>query len=120
MEASGILQPDNDVDLFALHCVFLPRISKSLGEFTRAWNMHPVQMAKNWSPRQIMINSMIKEADVGETLYVPVEEWGIDYEGPIPEDLISMVEVPKTSCPLNEQDLQQFLDAIDTDTRFGN
>ena len=61
---------------------------------------------------------MIKEADLGETLYVPVEEWGIDYEGPIPEDLIGTVEVPETSCPLNEQDIQQFLDAIDTDTRF--
>ena len=80
--------------------------------------MHPVRMAKNWSPRQIMINSMIKEADIGETLDVPVEEWGIDCEGPIPEDLIGMVEVPETSCPLNEQDIQQFLDAIGTDTRF--
>ena len=64
--------------------VFLPWINKSLGEFTRAWNMHPVRTAKNWSPQRIMINSMIKEADVGETLDVPVEEWGIDYEGPIP------------------------------------
>ena len=26
-------------------------------------------------------------------------------EGPIPEDLIGTVEVPETSCPLNEQDL---------------
>ena len=61
---------------------------------------------------------MIREADIEETLDVPVEEWGVDYEGPIPEDLISTVEVPETSCPLNEHDLQQFLDAIDTDTRF--
>ena len=41
---------------------------------------------------------------------------GIDYKGAIPEDLIGTMEVPETS--LNEQDLQQFLDAIDTDTRF--
>ena len=32
MEASGILQPNNDVDLSVLHCVFLPRINKSLQE----------------------------------------------------------------------------------------
>jgi hypothetical protein len=120
MEANGILQPDSDADLFVLHCVFLPRINKSLGEFTRAWNMHPIRTAKNWSPRQIMINSMIREADLLEALDVPVEEWGIDYEGPIPipEDLIGTVEVTETLCPLNEHDLQQFKEAIDTDTRF--
>ena len=72
MEANGILQPDNDLDLFVLHCVFLPRINKSLSEFTRAWNMHPVRTAKNWSPRRIMINSMIKQADIQATLDVPV------------------------------------------------
>ena len=42
MEATGVLDPDNEVDLYVLHCVFMPRINKSLGEFTRAWNMHPV------------------------------------------------------------------------------
>ncbi len=118
MEANGILQPDSDADLFVLHCVFLPWINKSLGEFTRAWNMHPIRTAKNWSPRQIMIISMIREADLLEALDVPVEERGIDYEGPIPEDLIGTVEVPETLCPLNEHDLQQFKEAIDTDTRF--
>ena len=51
---------------------------------------------------------------IKKLLDVPVEEWGIDYEGPIREDLIGTVEVPETSCPLNEQDLQQFLDVIDT------
>ena len=98
MEASGILQPDNDLDLFVLHCVFLPKsLSLSLSEFTRAWNMHPIRTAKNWSPWpwpwQIMINSMIREADMQESLDVPVEEWGIDYEGPIPDDLVGMVEI---------------------------
>ena len=118
MEANGILQPDNDLDLFVLHCVFLPRINKSLSEFTRAWNMHPVRTAKNWSPRRIMINSMIKQADIQATLDVPVEEWGVDPEGPLPDDQVGTVEVPDTESPLDEQGLQQFLDGIDTDTRF--
>lgn len=82
--------------------------------------MHPIHTAKNWSPRQIMINSMIREVDMQESLDVPVEEWGIDYEGPIPDDLVGMVEIPETECPLDEHDLQQFQDAIDTDTRFGS
>ena len=52
---------------FLLITVFLPRIKKDLNEFKRAWNMHLVQMAK------IMINSMIREAKMQESLNVPVE-----------------------------------------------
>ena len=118
MEATGVLDPDNEVDLYVLHCVFVPRINKSLGEFTRACNMHPVRTEKNWSPRQIMINSMIREADITENLDVPIEDWGIDYEGPAPDELVGTVEIPETVCPLEEQELQQFLDAIDTESRF--
>ena len=118
MEESGILKPDSELDIFVLHCVFLPRINKSLHEFMRAWNMHPIRTAKNWSPRQIMINSMIREADIQESLDVPAEEWGVDYDGPIPDDIVGTVEVPETESPLDEHDLRHFLDAVDTDTRY--
>ena len=55
MEATGILDPESETDLFVLHCVYLPRIKKSLKEFARAWNMHPVRTERNWSPLQIMM-----------------------------------------------------------------
>lgn len=42
MEATGILDIDSELDLFVLHCIFLPMISKSLKEFAGAWNMHPL------------------------------------------------------------------------------
>lgn len=63
-----------------------------------------------------MINSMIREADIRESLD---EEWGIDYDyGPVPDDVVGTVGVPETECPLDERDLRHFLDAIDTDTRY--
>ena len=43
MEAVGVLDPDNDTDMFVLHCVYLPRINRSLDEFARAWNLHPIR-----------------------------------------------------------------------------
>ena len=55
----GILDPVNELDLFVLQCVYLPRINKSLKEFSRAWNLHPMRTERNWSPRQIMINSLV-------------------------------------------------------------
>ena len=82
METTGILDPACEVDLFVLHCVFLPQINKALTEFSRAWNLHPVQTARNWSSHQIMLNSMIQEDILGT---VSSDDYGIDPEGPIAE-----------------------------------
>ena len=59
MEVMGVLDPDDEVDLFILHCVYLSRIYKSLNDFTIAWNLYPMRTERNCSPRQIMINSII-------------------------------------------------------------
>ena len=40
MEASGLLDPVNEVHLLSLHLVFLQEINKSLKEFGREWNYH--------------------------------------------------------------------------------
>ena len=116
MGSAGLLDPSDDVDVFVLHCMFVPRINKALEEFSRAWNMHPVRTEKNWSPRQIMMNSMIREEDIAENLDVSTDEWGIDYDGPVPEELFGTVEVPETECPLEEHNMQQFLDVVDTES----
>ena len=115
MEATGILDPESETDLFVLHCVYLPRINKSLKEFARAWNMHPVRTERNWSPWQIMMNSMIRESDATTT--VP-PDFGLDTEGPIPDEDEGTIEIPDTISPLNDQDLQRFLQCVNTDTFF--
>lgn len=53
MEATGDLDANDEIDIFVLHSVFLPRIRKSLEQFSRAWNL---RTERNWSPRQIMLN----------------------------------------------------------------
>ena len=116
MEAMGVLDPVNDVDLFVLHCLYLPRINHSLGEFARAWNLHPIRTERNWSPRQIMINSLIREAEISTNSVIP-QDFGVDIEGPVAEE-VATVEVPDTIPPLNGEDLQQFLDCIDTESSF--
>jgi len=60
----------------------LPRINKALTEYARAWDLRPVQMARNWSPHQIMLNSMIQEENI---LDVVDSNYGIDPEGPFGE-----------------------------------
>ena len=115
MEAMGILDPVNEIDLFVLHCVYLPRINKSLKEFSRAWNLHPMRTERNWSPRQIMINSLVRESQIMTTI---PEDYGVDFDGPIPEEQPGTVEIPDTLSPVDDAHLQDFLDFIDTDTFF--
>ena len=40
MELSGVLDVDNEIHLYALHFVYLPRIQESLDRFVTVWNSH--------------------------------------------------------------------------------
>ena len=53
MESCGILDPLDDVHLFALHFIYLPRINKSLTEFRLQYMHHPMRTANNRSPFQL-------------------------------------------------------------------
>ena len=61
MEALDILDPDNELDLFVLHCIYLPRIRQSLADFRRAWNLHPLRTEHKWSPTKIWVNSIMRD-----------------------------------------------------------
>ena len=41
MEDNQLLDPANDIHLFALHYVFIPRINENLLEWKQAWMLHP-------------------------------------------------------------------------------
>ena len=38
LESDCGMKPDNDLHLFALHCIYLPRINQYFHEFTAGWN----------------------------------------------------------------------------------
>lgn len=58
LEADGLLDACNEVDLFCLHFVFLPRINKSLTDFQGSWNHHSLSTEGNVSPLQLMIEGL--------------------------------------------------------------
>ena len=113
----GILDPDDETDLFVLHCVYLERINRSLNEFTRAWNLHPLRTERNWSPWQIMLNSMMRESDLTESVS---SDFGIDFDGPVPDEDSGTLEIPETLSPIDGQDLLDFLQHIDTETFYND
>ena len=59
LEAEEILNPDNEVDIFCLHVVFLPRVNKSLTEFQGSWNNHSLSTEGNMSPLQLCVLGLV-------------------------------------------------------------
>ncbi len=53
LEDRGVLDPDNELHILALHFIFVPRIRRSLEAFRNAWNSHGLSSAQHSSPLQL-------------------------------------------------------------------
>ena len=53
LESNENIDALNEVDLYCLYYVFLPRINKSLLEFQECWNNHVLSCEGNKSPLQL-------------------------------------------------------------------
>lgn len=63
MENCGILDPSDEVQLFALHCVYLPRIQRNLDLFKAGHSKGPLSTEHNASPEQLCIQGMLSVAN---------------------------------------------------------
>ena len=53
LEDMNMLNIDNDLHIFCLQYIFLPRLNNSLQEFISMWNNHPLGTERNMSPTQL-------------------------------------------------------------------
>lgn len=110
MESTGILQVNDDVHLFCLHLVFIPRINKALNEFTEAFNHHKMRTERSWSPIQMWTNGMLHANNplARGLLDEQPEElamYGYDAEGPSSSNHENNVVVDPIN--LDNQDLME-------------
>ena len=57
MEDLHILNVDN-IHMFCLHYIFLPKINHAIGQFLEAWNNHLLSTMSNSSPIQLWISGL--------------------------------------------------------------
>ena len=67
MEACDAINPDNEMHIFCLHYVYIPRINKDLEDFTEAWNRHGISSAGNRTPLQLWMLGMHRVAQTDLT-----------------------------------------------------
>jgi len=59
MELDGILDVNSEVDVLALHLVFLPRIQGSLDRFVHAISHRPLRTEQSKTPMQLWITGQV-------------------------------------------------------------
>ena len=59
MEDINILDPDNPLDLYALHYIILSVVQEHLDGFRHGWAHHPLRTEQNRSPLQLWILGLV-------------------------------------------------------------
>ena len=60
LEDQGLLNPMNEIHLYAPHYVYLPQINRSLTQFRKGWNCHGICTEHCRSPQQIFTGGALQ------------------------------------------------------------
>ena len=60
LESCGVLDPDNNLHIFALHYVFIPRVNQCLNQFIKSWNEHTLSGTGGKSPMPLWIEGQLR------------------------------------------------------------
>ena len=112
MQDDGILDCNDERDLYALHYVFFPAIQASLDEFVRQWNNHGLRTVNSISPLAIWYSEVetgIDNFDIGN-----ISLYRIDPDGPIVNDIETenMLIVPESTITLTEMQMNDVANLV--------
>ncbi len=115
LEYNDLLDPIDEVHIFAVHYVFLPRINRALEQFRGAWNSHSLRTEKGHTPNQLFTagslrlrNSGLSAVDFFESVD---DNYGMEEDGAAPDDN-EMIVVPQVRVQLTEEQLAELLETI--------
>lgn len=90
MEEHNILDSLNELHLFSLHYVYLPRIQRATTEFVSQWNNHGLSTQGGHSPLQLWHRGVLQQLGSNHPAIDGIfdqdrEAFGIDEDGPLPD-----------------------------------
>jgi hypothetical protein len=130
LEFVGLLDPLDELALFVLHFVFIPRLNRSLDEYKQDWNHHPMSSVRNRSPLQIWHEGTWLQRNNNRSAIIsltePPPEWGdygVDEDAPFPHvDVDNDVQIPDSIIPntgLLQAELQARINPLEDDGNHG-
>lgn len=115
----GLLSPDDDISMWALHFVFLPRINCALGKFRAQWNHHELRTEKHKTPTQLFLMGCLAQRNTNtlvgiRDIFHPRQQQAPVNVADLPEvDYGNRVQVPAVPCPLQDDQLQELRALVD-------
>eukprot|EP00794_Sanderia_malayensis_P014733 gene14733-16268_t len=111
LENNDLLDPLDEIHLYALQFVYIPRVNRALDELQQDWAFHPLSSENNRSPRQLWHSGITRLSNID-----PVEvesmlpnigqdyaQYGIDEELALHQiDSDNNVVVPETRVHLTD------------------
>ena len=117
MEDDGTLCCLNEVDLYCLHAVFLPRINNAIDSFVECWNNHALSTSHNLTPNQLFIEGALRR-NMAPALPSPTRTITSSIRAPTPNDAVAVPRSTFSPCDDLEQALQQ-VDMLRVTDDFG-
>nr|XP_054600126.1 uncharacterized protein LOC129164370 [Nothobranchius furzeri]XP_054600127.1 uncharacterized protein LOC129164370 [Nothobranchius furzeri] len=122
MEEGQLIDLSDEIHLFCVHYVFLPRLKSDLKCFLHSWNFHPIKTEGNLSPEQLwhigMLQTPVEEPNVEAvehlfqdySFYADLEDGGVvvsEIPSPLSEENLAVLQglVNPTTSPLSDQEL---------------
>lgn len=116
LEYNDLLNSMDEVGLFAIQYIFLPRINRSLEQFKEAWNCHGLRTERGNTPYQLFTvgalrlrHSGISALDFFES--VP-EDYGTEENVTVPVGDDGGIEVPRTSVQLTDEQVAELHEQV--------
>jgi hypothetical protein len=107
MEEIEILNAHDELDLYALHYIYLPAIQASLKEFVNQWNHHGLRTMHSISPLALWYSEVI-EIGVTDVNIGDITLYGIDPDGPVGDfETENMVVVPESTINITENQVSE-------------
>lgn len=124
LESEHLLDPLDELDLYCLHRVYLPRTNHSLEEFRQQMNNHPVRTERNMSPHQLFISGILASESRSRSILEDVvdpSQYGVEEDGTpgqCDEESQVVCDPPRIPFPVTdsqEDELRQTIDGIQVD-----
>ena len=110
LEQHGLLDPLNEVHLFALHYVYMPRLNQALKTFQDGWNHHGIRTANHHSPEQLFVRGALQLHSSGlvalDFFQDVGEDYGISSDDPIASSEVA-VTIPEERYTLSRANFDQ-------------
>lgn len=115
LEDSNRLDPLNNIHLYCLHYVFLPKLNKTLDGLTEGWNNHSIRTAHHKSPNQIFVEGALRLQRSGlVSLYFfenVGESYGVEEDSLVLED-DEGVAIPESTFALADDHYEELQHTI--------